>query len=246
MTRARAQAGPLHELLEREGAEVIDFPTIRLLPPADYAPVDQAIMRLGEYRWVIFTSQNGVTAFTDRMRVLDRNPQMLRGLRVAAIGPGTGRALEADGLRVDLAPAEFRAEALVAAFERQDLRGASVLLPRAAEARGVLPDGLRRFGAAVDVVAVYRTELEYLHSPEVRRRLQGGTVDAVTFTSSSTVRNFITLLGPAVGQALPGVLVACIGPVTADTARALGLEVGAIAETYTIPGLVAALQSALG
>ncbi len=246
VTRARAQAGSLRDLLEYEGAEVIDFSTIRLLPPADFAPVDQAIMRLGEYHWVIFTSQNGVAAFADRMRELGQDPQMLRDLRVAAIGPGTGRALEGCGLRVDLEPAEFRAEALVAAFARQDLRGARVLLPRAAEARGVLPEGLRRCGAAVDVVAVYRTELERRHSPAVRRHLLVGTVDAVTFTSSSTVRNFVTLLRPDMGRTLRSVLVACIGPVTAATARDLGLNVGVVAETYTIPGLVAALRAALG
>jgi uroporphyrinogen III methyltransferase/synthase len=246
VTRSRAQAAQLRALLEREGAEVIDFPTIRLLPPSDYAPVDRAIASLGEYRWVVFTSQNGVMAFTDRMRALGWDPHMLRGARLAAIGPGTARALEAQGLRVDLAPAEFRAEALVAAFEGQDLRGARVLLPRAADARGVLPEGLRHCGAAVDVVAVYRTELEREHSPEVRRRLLAGTVDAVAFTSASTVRNFVALLHPDAQRVLAGVLVACIGPVTADAARDLGLTVGVIARTYTIPGLVAALRSALG
>lgn len=246
MTRARSQAGPLRELLEREGAEVIDFPTIRLLPPADFAPVDRAIMRLGEYRWIIFTSRNGVAAFTDRMWALGRNPKTLRGVRLAAIGPGTAGELEARGLQVDLAPEEFRAESLVAAFARQDLRGARVLIPRAEEARSVLPEGLRQCGAAVDVVVVYRTVLERDHSPAVRRRLLSGTVDAVTFTSSSTVRNFVELLGPDASRALRRVLVACIGPVTAATARASGLDVGVIAETYTIPGLVAALRLALG
>ncbi len=246
VTRSRAQAGALRELLEAEGAEVIDFPTIRTSPPADYMPVDQAIACLDEYRWIVFTSQNGVAVFVDRMRTLGRNPQTLSGARLAAIGPGTTRALEAHGLQVDLAPGEFRAEALVAAFGREELRGARVLIPRAEDARAVLPDGLRRLGAIVDVVPVYRTEVEREQAPEIRRRLLDGTVDAVTFTSSSTVRNFVTLLGPDAGPALRGALVACIGPVTAATARELGLHVGVVAETYTIPGLVAALRSALG
>ncbi len=245
VTRSRAQAGSLRGLLEAEGAEVIDFPTIRTIPPADYAPVDHAIARLAEYRWIVFTSQTGVAAFVDRMRAIGRDPDTLRGVHLAAIGPGTASALASRGLRTDLAPAEFRAEALVEAFAGQDLRGARVLIPRAEDARGVLPEGLRRLGAAVDVVAVYRTELEPEQSPHVRRRLLDGTVDAVTFTSSSTVRNFVTLLGPDARRVLRGTVVACIGPVTAATARELGLDVGVIAGTYTIPGLVAALRSAL-
>ncbi len=246
VTRSRAQARELRALLEAEGAEVIDFPTIRMTLPADYAPADQAIARLGEYRWVVFTSQNGVAAFVDRMRTLGRSPEALHVPRLAAIGPGTAEALRAQGLRADLAPDEFRAEALVAALAREDLRGVRVLIPRADGARSVLPDGLRTLGASVDVVPVYRTEVEQEHSPEMRRRLLEGPVDAVTFTSSSTVRNFVALLGPDAGRALRGALVACIGPVTAATAREFGLEAGVVAETYTIPGLVAALRSALG
>lgn len=246
VTRSRAQARELRALLVAQGAEVIDFPTIRMIPPADYAPVDRAVARLGEYRWVVFTSRNGVVAFVDRMRTLGRSPEALHVPRLAAIGPGTASALRAQGLEADLAPDEFRAEALVAAFAREELSGARVLIPRAEDARSVLPDGLRTLGASVDVVSVYRTEVEREHSPEIRRRLLEGPVDAVTFTSSSTVRNFIALLGPDAGRALRGALVACIGPVTAATARELGLDVGVVAETYTIPGLVAALRSALG
>ncbi len=244
VTRSRAQAGSLRRLLEAEGAEVIDFPTIRTLPPGDYEPVDHAIAHLAEYRWIVFTSQTGVAALVDRMRAIGRDPDALRGARLAAIGPGTAQALASRGLTTDLAPAEFRAEALVEAFADRDLGGARVLIPRAQDARGVLPDGLRRLGAEVDVVVVYRTALEPEQSPHVRRLLDG-TVDAVTFTSSSTIRNFVTLLGPDARRVLRGTLIACIGPVTAATARELGLDVGVIAGTYTIPGLVAALRSAL-
>jgi hydroxymethylbilane synthase len=263
VTRARAQARVLRRLLEAEGAEVIEFPTIRLAPPVDLEPVDRAVARLGEYDWIVFTSANGVAALAERLRTLGRGPDALRVARLAAIGPGTARALDALGLRVDLAPAEFRAEALVEAFARlwssappgpgaeaappagsAPRPAARVLIPRAADARSVLPDGLRRLGASVDVVPVYRTDPERDQSPEARGLLEAGRVDAVTFTSSSTVRYFAALLGPQGLRALRGVLVACIGPVTAATAREHGLEVGLVAEAYTMPGLVAALRSA--
>jgi uroporphyrinogen III methyltransferase / synthase len=246
VTRPRAQAPALCDLLETEGAEVVAFPTIRLAPPAEYGPVDRAIGELGEYRWIVFTSQNGVVAFLGRMEVLGRDIRSLRRVRIAAIGPGTAGMLRARGLEVALAPREFRAEALVDAFAREDLRGARVLLPRASSARSVLPDGLRGLGARVDVVAVYRTEAEREHDPESRAHLLHGRIDAVTFTSSSTVRNFFELLGGEASRVLRGALVACIGPVTAATARDCGLEVGVVADTYTIPGLVLALRTALG
>lgn len=246
VTRPRAQAQVLCDLLEAEGAEVVAFPTIRLIPPADYGPLDRAIPGVGEYHWIVFTSQNGVLAFFDRMRTLDRDIRALGRARLAAIGPGTAGALRARGLRVDLAPAAFRAEALVEAFGREDLHGARVLLPRAEAARSVLPDGLRSLGAVVDVVAVYRTEVEHGQDPRAWAQLLKGPVDAVTFTSSSTVRSFIELLGPEAHGVLSRSFVACIGPVTAATARECGLRVGLVAETYTIPGLAAALRTALG
>jgi uroporphyrinogen III methyltransferase / synthase len=246
MTRSRAQAQAFCALLEAEGAEVVAFPTIRLVPPEDYGPVDQAILRLGKYNWVVFTSQNGVTAFLDRLQALGRDPRALRGILVAAIGPGTGAALRTRGVDVALAPAEFRAEALVEAFARAGVRGASILLPRAEVARSVLPDGLRRLGAQVDVVAVYRTEVEHDQDPHVRRRLLDGALDAVTFTSPSTVRNFLELLGPDALRVLRGCLVVCIGPVTAAAAGESGIRVDLVADTYSIPGLVAALRTVLG
>lgn len=241
----RAQAGVLRDLLEADGAEVMEFPTIRMAPPRDYAEVDRAIARLEEYGWVVFTSQNGVAALWDRMRVVGRDARALRGARLAAIGPGTARALEARGLRAHLAPREFRAEGLVEAFAHEEMRGVRVLIPRAETARGVLPDGLRRQGASVDVVPVYRTEVARDHDPRVRRRLLAGGVDAVTFTSSSTVRNFVALLRGETPRALERAVVACIGPVTAATAREHGLRVDVVAGTYTLPGLVASLRSAL-
>jgi uroporphyrinogen III methyltransferase / synthase len=246
VTRAHAQAGALRGLLEAEGAEVLEFPTIRMVPPRDYRPVDRAIARLAEYQWIVFTSQNGVSALWDRMLALGRDARSLGEARLAAIGPGTARALSAQGLRADLAPLEFRAEGLVEAFAHQEMRGTRVLIPRAETARSILPDGLRSLGAVVDVVPVYRIDLARDQDPHIRRRLLAGRVDAVTFTSSSTVRNFVELLRGEAPRALGRAVVACIGPVTAATVREYGLRVDVVAETYTIPGLVASLRAALG
>lgn len=245
VTRARAQAGTLRALLEAEGADVLEFPTIRVGPPEDFGPLDRAIARLDRYRWVVFTSRNAVRAVCDRMRGLGRDPSMLGVAKLAAIGPGTAEALRSAGLSVELAPGEFVAEALVDAFGTVDLSGAAVLLPRAASARGVLPEGLRARGAAVDVVAAYRTEAERDQAPDIRRRLAAEPVDAVTFTSSSTVTHFVELLDGDVERVVGSALVACIGPVTAATARQCGLHVAVVATEYTMPGLVAALREAL-
>ena len=241
ITRPRAQAGSLRALLEAQGAEVTEFPSIRVAPLDDYAAVDRAIERLGEYRWLVFTSQNGVAAFVERLRACGRGVPELGRVRLGAIGPATARALEMHGLRPAVSPDRFVAEALVEAMAREDLRGARVLLPRALDARPVLPDGLRALGALVDVVPVYRIEPEPGHSPHALRRLLDGSVDCVTFTSSSSVRNFVALMGEG-GIRLPArTIVACIGPVTAATARESGLTVGVVAGAYTIPGLVDAL-----
>lgn len=249
VTRSRAQARRLCALLEAEGAEVIEIPVIRLSPPDDYGPVDRAIERLADYQWIVFTSQNAVTAFMDRMRIRGQDPARLGRLRAATIGPATGDALRAYGIRPALAPARFVAEALVDAFARahpEGLRGTRVLLPRAVGARAVLPDGLRALGAVVDVVPLYRVEVERAQDPAAWKRLREGTVDAVTFTSPSTVRHLIELLGAEASRVLGPAIIACIGPVTAAAARERGLTVDLVAETYTIPGLVDALRGRLG
>ena len=254
VTRSRAQARALRELLEADGAEVIEVPAIRVAPPDDYGPLDAAIDRLAEYHWVVFTSQNAVQAFVDRLlRARGGGVVDLNRLRIAAIGPATAQALRAHGLRPSLAPERFVAEALVDAFAGEaaaeggsgDLRGTRVLLPRAAQARSVLPDGLRALGASVDVVPAYRVEVERDQHPEIWRQLSGH-VDAVTFTSPSTVRNFVELLGAETPRLLGGALVVCIGPVTAAAAQAFGLTVGVVADTYTVPGLADALRRRLG
>ena len=248
VTRSRAQAHRLSALLEADGAEVIEVPAIRIVPPDDYGPVDRAIERLAEYRWAVFTSQNAVTEFVDRLRVRGGDIALLGRLRIASIGPATAEALRMHGLHPSVAPARFVAEALLEAFGERahEVRGTRMLLPRAAAARAVLPDGLRALGAVVDVVPVYRVEPELAQDPGAWTRLLHGTIDAVTFTSPSTVRHFVELAGAEGSRVLGDAIIACIGPVTAAAAQECGLSVGLIATVYTIPGLVDALRGRFG
>jgi uroporphyrinogen III methyltransferase/synthase len=238
ITRAPSQSPELRSRLESLGAEVLDLPVISIQPPADPAPLDAAIARFAEYDWIVFTSANGVRFFMDR---LDRSPYDLRSLRarICAIGPATRRAVEDLHLKVDLMPGEYVAEALIAAFARHDVRGKRILLPRAAVARDVIPEELARLGAQVDVVEAYRNVPPPDAAERVRAVFSGShRPDWITFTSSSTVTNFIEIAGP--GQ-LEGVHAASIGPVTSATLRSHGIEPAVEASEYTIDGLVAAI-----
>jgi uroporphyrinogen-III synthase len=227
--RGRRTRSP--ERLRALGAGVIEIPTIEIRPAADCAPLDRAIAELGRYHWLIFTSVNGVRFFLDR---LDRSAVDLRALRarICAIGPATRAAVEALHLKVDLMGKEYVAEGLLEAFAAHDLRGKRVLLPRAAVARDLVPMELAKRGARVDVVEAYRTVV-----PEGAAALARATFgalrkpDFITFTSSSTVRNFVDLAG---AETLRGVQAVSIGPVTSRTARSLGIEVAAEARVYTL------------
>ena len=242
VTRARAQASDLIRTLSDLGAQCLEFPTIRVLPPDDWQPLDEAIQRLAEYSWLIFTSVNGVRQFFDRLFFLGKDVRALHHLNTAAIGPATAAELLARGLKSDIVPENYRAESVVAAFEAVPVDGSRILLPRAEEARPVLPDELRKMGARVDEITVYHTVPVTDHSAELVDALRNGEVDLVTFTSSSTVRNFKSLLPEAQFEELMRpVTVASIGPITSDTARKLGFTVHISAETYTIDGLVEAI-----
>ncbi len=242
VTRSRAQASELSERLSDLGAEVLEFPTIKIADPEEWEPVEEAIRNLGVYDWVVFTSVNGVDYFFDRMSKMDADARQFAGCRVAAIGPATAARCTERGIRPDYVPDEYRAEGVLEGFcERGVGEGTRVLLPRALEAREVLPETLREHGALVDVVPVYRTVLG-AGDDNVLERLAEGTVDIITFTSSSTVRNFMKLAeGTDIAPTLRKALVASIGPITSDTARELGLKVGVQAEEYTISGLIAAI-----
>ncbi len=237
VTRAREQASELAARLSALGAEVIEFPTIEFQLPEDTSAVDAAVARIGEYDWIIFTSANSVRFF------MERRPDLgsFRG-RVCAIGPATRSAAEEAGFEVALMPREYVAESLVEAFAAEDLRGKRILLPRAAVARDVVPEELRKRGAQVDVLEAYRTVIP-ADAAARAREIFGGThrPDWITFTSSSTVANFVEAAGAG---ALQGVRVASIGPITSAKARALGINVDVEAEEYTIAGLVSAMVNA--
>jgi uroporphyrinogen III methyltransferase / synthase len=240
ITRAQEQAGGLASRLRELGADVVELPSIEIRPAADYAPLDTAIANLGVYDWLIFTSANGVRFFLDR---LDRSPHDLRAIRgrVAAIGPATQAALEAIHLKVDRIGREFVAESLLEAMATENLGGKRILLARAAVARDTLPVGLRARGAQVDVATAYRTGAPQNLSALARELLAAPRKpDWITFTSSSTVENLVTAAG---AEALAGIRVASIGPVTSATARRLGIEVAAEASRFDENGLIEAILS---
>ncbi len=246
VTRSRDQASDLARALKEAGAQPVEFPTIRVAPPADeYVDLDAAVGRIVSengpaFDWILFTSVNGVDSFFQR---LERQGDVrdLKGMRLGAIGPATAAELERRGLKLDFVPSEYRAEAVIEGLLKLGVKGRRVLIPRAKEAREVLPEQLAAAGADVEVVAAYETVLERSAANEMKRMLAGGEIDIITFTSSSTVRNFVSLLDGLDFASLPAVTVACIGPVTADTAKGLGLRVDIVAQKFTIPGLVEAL-----
>lgn len=242
VTRSRTQASELTDRLVDLGAEVLEFPTIKITDPESWTPLDEAIRNLDVYRWVVFTSVNGVEKFFERLRASGHDSRALAHAKVAAIGPATAARCADLGVVPDYVPEEYRAEGVLEGFcERGVGEGVRVLIPRALEAREVLPDTLRERGAIVDVVTAYRTVLG-AGEASVLERLSEGSVDVVTFTSSSTVKNFMKLAeGMDVASSLKDVLVASIGPITSDTARGLGLTVGVEAAEFTIPGLVKAV-----
>ena len=243
ITRTREQAGTLAALLNERGAVSVELPTIQIEPPSDWGAADQAIETLDRYAWAIFTSVNGVKAFFERLATRGLDLRALQGVRLAAIGPSTAAALAAYHLRVDFIPTEYVAEAVVAGLRQYDLNGQRILLPRAQETREILAVGLAEAGALVDDVAVYQTRPAGDRAV-ARQLFEVKQVDVVTFTSSSTVRNLVRLLGDTAPALLAGVTVASIGPITSQTARDLGLDVQVEAAEHTVPGLVAALEGA--
>jgi len=246
VTRARDQAGALVAALAALGAEVIAAPTIRIEPLADLEPLHTALADLARYHWLVFTSQNTVRVVCDRLPEWGLDARALTGVPVAAIGPATAEALAQRGVTASLVPERFVAEAVVEAIVRRgDVRGQRILLPRALEARDTLPDGLRARGAVVDVIPVYQATREAGDGSALGTEIQAGRIDAITFTASSTVRHFVELVG-AEAATSGRYTAAVIGPITAATARSLGIGVTVEAEPYTVPALVEALVRHFG
>lgn len=238
ITRARAQTEEFSTLLENYGAEVIPFPTIEIAPPEDWGPLDKTIAKLETYDWVIFTSVNGVKFFTLRLKEKGVNITVLAEKKICAIGPRTQGELEKMGLTVTFMPTEYRAEGVADGLKARGIKGQKILLPRAKGARKILPEALLKAGAVLDEVEAYRAVRPVKNKGSLETILKKG-IDVVTFTSSSTVRNFMELLADK--TALNGVKVAVIGPITAETARNYGLEPAIAPAEYTIPVLVEAI-----
>jgi uroporphyrinogen III methyltransferase / synthase len=241
VTRPQTQSRGFAETLERYGAEVVLFPTIETVPVSSYERLDTALAQLEQYHWLLFTSVNGVKFFIERLNTCGKSVEVLRHLKIATIGPETARAVTDLSLQVKAIPEEYRAEAMVNVLG--EVRGQCVLLPRAAEARAVLPKELQALGAQVDEIPVYEIRRPQTTETErVRELLSAAKIDMVTFTSSSTVRNFVAAFAgedflPLLGKTQVG----CIGPITADTARDYGLRVAVQSSVYTIPGFTEAI-----
>lgn len=241
VTRSREQASVLMEKLEDLGATCLEAPAIRVVPPASYERLDEAIAQLHTYAWIIFTSVNGVKYFFERLTEKGLDSRAIAG-KVAAIGASTAKALRTYGILADLVPAEFRAEGVAEALQSEIEPGMKILIPRAKIAREALPEKLASFGAAVTVAEAYETITGEADAQQIRELLQQGKIDLVTFTSSSTVTNLLTLLGTDGAALLKDVKTACIGPVTMQTCERNGITPSVIAEEYTIDGMVEAIK----
>jgi uroporphyrinogen III methyltransferase/synthase len=240
VTRTRSQAGKLARLLRERGAHAIELPTIEIRPLSDYGPLDRALGRLFDYAWVVFTSANAVDAVFARLAAMALDARAFVGIKVAAIGPATVDALAGQGLRADLVPDVFTSSAVADALRGRLPPGARVLLPRADIAPDSLREGLAANGAEVDDVTAYRTVAPETTAHRLESILTTG-IDAATFTSSSTVRNLLRAVNGKADR-ISGATIACIGPVTAGTAREMGLKVDIVAEVHTVDGLVSALE----
>jgi uroporphyrinogen-III synthase len=257
--RARHQAGALSAELRKRGADVIEIPFIEIRKPKSFKPLDAALRNLDAYDWLILTSVNGVEALWERMKKIRKGQDFRRitGLSIAAIGPATKKAIEQRGTAVDVVPKEYVAESVVRSLKKK-VNGKRVLLVRAKVARDVIPQELRKAGAQVDVVEAYETVVPQSSRRRLRAALEKRPPQVVTFTSSSTVRNFVELLSSRATKkallaergrgrprhtGLDGILMASIGPVTSATLREFGLPVDIAAKEFTIPGLVQAISA---
>jgi uroporphyrinogen III methyltransferase/synthase len=240
---------PLQEL----GAEIMEFHTIKMVPPDDWTELDRAIEKIGRYDWLIFTSVNGVKFFFQRLRERECDIRELKGVRVCAVGSKTASAINEYGIRVDLVPEQFNAEGLIEAFikegsrrkakgtehdESQLLKGIRFLLPRAEVAREVFPEKVRELGGEIDVFTAYRTVKPEVHGKRLKRFLKEGKITIATFTSAATFNNFMEMMGEDAERYLKDVAMAVIGPVTARAVEKAGLKVSIMPEKATVAAMV--------
>ena len=246
VTRPKDQSMELVDRLEAMGADAIEAPMIRILPPEDDGPLEDACARAGEFDWIVFSSANAVDAFIGRLLAGPADLRALGGVKLCGVGPGTAEHLTRLGLKVDLVPTEYRAEAVLRALsDHGGVKGLKILLPHADIGRELIADELRKQGAHVTEIIAYRTiavEADREGEPDIYRMLLERSVDVVTFTSASAVRNFVRILGaePA-ADLLAATVVACIGPVTAEAAAQSNISTTIQPSNYTIPALVDAI-----
>jgi uroporphyrinogen III methyltransferase/synthase len=246
VTRAADQAGEFATLLTDRGATVLECPTIRLVEPEQWGPLDTALQNLSAYDWLVMTSGNAVRAFFQRLDTLGLDARALGSCRVCALGPKTAEAIQGFGIRSDMLAADYKAEGVVAEFAKLDINGKRILYPRADRAREAIPRELGSMGALVDSPVAYRTILPDRLPPEALFALEKRSVDCITFTSSSTVQNLANMLGnDRMLDMLKGVAVASIGPVTSKTCRDLGLKVDIEPREYTLAALTDAVEAFL-
>jgi uroporphyrinogen III methyltransferase / synthase len=247
VTRTREQASELVNLLENQGAECVEYPTISLQPVESYEVLDKALGEIGNYDWVLFTSINAVDYFFNRLFQQGMDVRDLKGARIAAVGRVTSESLASRGINADLLPEEFTGDGLAQSLIEQGVEGQKILIPRALKAREILPETLQDAGADVTVAPVYQNVLPGSSAGEdiktnLKESLAAKSIDMVTFTSSSTVKNFVSLLacnGPEeLAELMKGIAVAVIGPITAQTAEKYGLKVHVQPDEYTIPVMV--------
>ncbi len=234
VTRPKEQSHEFIRLLEDRGASVIPFPTIEIVPPRSYKALDRAINNLEHYDWIVFTSVNGVKSFFDRLKVLNKDIRELHRAKIAAIGEITANEILDKGIKVDIVPDEFKAEGLIKMFKKDGIKNNKVLIPRARVARDVLPESLKKLGAEVDVVTSYITKKPTKSKTNhICKLLDENKVDLITFTSSSTARNFFELI-PDFKQNKNKPVIASIGPITAQTIREFGHSAQIIPKQYTV------------
>jgi uroporphyrinogen III methyltransferase/synthase len=241
VTRAEHQANELSRLLLESGAMPVEMPVIKISPPPTWKALNQAILNLKRYHWIIFTSVNAVEVFCKRLYALELDVRQLAGVRIGAIGPATARALEEKGLHPDYLPETYTSQGFLAGLKGQDIAKCRVLLPRADIAGNELADGITELGAEVHRVTAYRTVAVRKSVLQGKQMLLRGEIDVVTFTSASTVNNLLAILGQE-WEVMKVAKLACIGPNTAAALAERGLKADIVAREHTIPGLVEATE----
>lgn len=238
ITRQKAQAEDFVRLIEDAGAIPVEFPVIETVPPDSWDALDNSIKKLGGYDWIIFTSANGVRFFMERLKFNEKDIRELKGIKICAIGSKTASSVESIGIKVDIMPDEYIAEGVIKEMLKIGIKGKKILLPRAAVARDILPQEIEKMGAKIDVVDAYKTIKPVERMDEIKKMLRNGKLDVITFTSSSTVKNFMSYFDDTEKEMIKDVLIASIGPITAKTVEEFGFKSTIVADEYTIERFV--------